>query len=400
MIPYLPPLKAVGGARTGVAPVNLLDVQDVNGNIYYWADRPIYAPNAIDGGITPYALLVPPVLPVPSGQNVAWSIPTSVAVSQGSPVGSGVEASASATLTEGVLLGFFGNPLGTGAGIVWSGFAMPTLPPGAVIDAIYVTAVMKRGAGDSAITGPFSAFPAPGDEGQFSGLIGPATEATVLAATISVGMYATVGGPAPDELDITDPAIAIYYHVPGQSGASGGYFSPGVAPYGSGPYQPWLLSVPKLTFHRSSQTDVGNFILQNLSGDSISRDFEKIMRRSALEGAYFVYRCWQPDAQASWIEAQGTLTVDDVGVDTVTLKGAPAINPAQDDTPAEEYSETCQWRWSSPQCGATGATECQYSYQTCQVIERIFVVLNDFEKNYGETTANTPLQVINRRRKF
>ena len=39
MIPYPPSLKAIGGARTGIAPVNLLDVQDVNGNCYFWSDR-------------------------------------------------------------------------------------------------------------------------------------------------------------------------------------------------------------------------------------------------------------------------------------------------------------------------------------------------------------------------
>jgi len=74
----------------------------------------------------------------------------------------------------------------------------------------------------------------------------------------------------------------------------------GVSPrggYGAGPYIPWLMSVPQFSFHRSLQTDIGAFVLQNLSGDTLSRDFEKIARRSALEGAFFIYRLWQADAR-------------------------------------------------------------------------------------------------------
>jgi hypothetical protein len=139
-------------------------------------------------------------------------------------------------------------------------------------------------------------------------------------------------------------------------------------------------------------------VIQNLSGDTLSRDFEKIARRSALEGAMFVYRLWQADAQEAWLEVHGTLSVDDIGVDTVTLKGSQLINPAQDDTPLEIYSETCQLQWGGVRCGATGSTECSYSYQSCQSLARIMVVMNNFETNYGENVADTALNAINRRR--
>jgi hypothetical protein len=125
------------------------------------------------------------------------------------------------------------------------------------------------------------------------------------------------------------------------------------------------------------------------------------MRRSALEGAFFVYRCWQADAQAAWLEVHGTLTVADVGVDTVTLKGSPTVNPSQLDTPLEIYCETCQLQWGGKRCGAPngpGTTECNYSFQTCQVVERIMIAANTFEKNYGESMATLAQNVINRRR--
>ncbi len=387
---YPASLKAVGGARTGVAPVNLLDVQDVNGNMYYWADRAIIAPYANGGNLLPYSLLGPPV-PTPAGQRVAWAFPTAVSTQQGS------HTTVSATLLEGKLVCTWSGITETQGSVTWSNFAMPLLPPGAVLESAYLSAWAAQGGSGASIGWPLSPYPVADTAGQFS-IETVATPAAIAAATMTCWLYGSVPiGQILETLIINGPAIAIYYSVPAV--VTGGYDTSD-APVGLGPYDPWILSAPQLTFHRSLQTDVGNFVLQNLSGDTLSRDFEKIMRRSALEGAFYVYRLWQPGAEAAWIEVHGTLTVDDVGVDTVSLKGLQSINPAQDDTPLEVSCETCQLTWGLARCGATGATECQYSYQTCQVIERIMVVLNDFEKNYGETTANTAMDVINRRRKF
>lgn len=176
--------------------------------------------------------------------------------------------------------------------------------------------------------------------------------------------------------------------------------APSIVTGASASYLPWLLSVPSFSFHRSLQTDVGSFVVQNLSGDTLSRDFEKYARAEAFEGAFFVYRLWQPDAEAAWLEVHGSLTLEEGATDAAQLKGMQLLNPAQDDTPLEIYCETCQLNWAGKRCGSTQPTECLYSYQSCQVVERIMVAINDYEKNYGETTANTAMKVINRRRKI
>jgi hypothetical protein len=166
-------------------------------------------------------------------------------------------------------------------------------------------------------------------------------------------------------------------------------------------YLPWLLSVPSITLHRSLATDSAVFVLQNISGNTLARDVEIQLRASALQGAFFIYRCWEGAAEAPWLEMHGTLTLDPgAGVDTAQITGAQLLNPAQDDTPLEIYCETCQLQWAGPRCGSTQSTECLYSFQSCQVIERPMIIMNDFEVNYGETTANTPLTVINRSRRF
>ena len=165
-------------------------------------------------------------------------------------------------------------------------------------------------------------------------------------------------------------------------------------------YLPWLLSVPEIKLYRSLQTDTGAFVVQNISGDSLARDIEKLVRASTLEGAIFVYRMWQPDAEGAWIEVHGNLTVDEIEDTEASLNGSQLLDVSQSDTPLEVFSETCQLDWASKRCGATGTTECLYSFQTCQVVERIMVIMNNYEKNYGQADANVATTTFNRRRQI
>jgi hypothetical protein len=165
-------------------------------------------------------------------------------------------------------------------------------------------------------------------------------------------------------------------------------------------YLPWLLSAGPFASHRSMASDSGSFKVQNVSGTTLSRDLAAKLTASAIEGAMFIYRCWQADAQAAWILRMGTLTFSGGTPDTATFKTKPLSSPAQKDAPVEQYSETCQLQWGGPRCGSTQSTECNYSFQSCQVPERPMLILNHYEKNYGETVANTPLVTINRSRRF
>ncbi len=105
----------------------------------------------------------------------------------------------------------------------------------------------------------------------------------------------------------------------------------------------------------------------------------------------------QLGGEFAWLEVHGTLTVKGIPSRIAEL-GATQLFSGSDDTPAGTYSESCQLVWAEKRCGATGPTECRYSYRTCQVIEHYVGILNNFEKNYSETIAAVPTQVINRRR--
>jgi hypothetical protein len=374
VISYPASLKAIGGARTGIAPANLLDVLDVNGNLHYWSDRVIVAPNVITG--------------VPTDTNVEASGPGAILIVPDGPAACTINWS---DWTEGT-----GFPNGT-TEIVFDGNG------GATIQLTYSPST-NNSHNDYGVGGVHLV-------GAALGVTGPVAipnlpdAGSVLTVQIFTTAWSYFGGSFPAAIYVIGPASAnpddtVHASVTWLYNTYAG--APEWEQPASSPttYTPWLLSVSQFSFHRSLQTDIGSFVVQNLSGDTLSRDVEKIIRASALEGAFFVYRLWQPDAQASWLEVHGTLTVDEIGVDTVQLKGSQLLNPSQDDTPLEIYCETCQLQWGGRRCGSTQATECSYSFQTCQVLERIMVTMNDYEKNYGEATANTASNVINRRRKI
>jgi len=161
-------------------------------------------------------------------------------------------------------------------------------------------------------------------------------------------------------------------------------------------YTAWLLSSGNFKYSRSLVTDTGTLTLQNLSGDVLQRDFARIARRSVLEGSLYVFRYYQVDMQWAWLEQHGTLTVGDTG-DTVTLN-LQQLMPGSDDTPDQTISETCQLVWGEKRCGATGATECLYTYASCQCPARFTGIQTAFEVNNPAAAAALPTTVFNRAR--
>jgi hypothetical protein len=161
-------------------------------------------------------------------------------------------------------------------------------------------------------------------------------------------------------------------------------------------YQPWLMSAGTLKFYRSMQTDTGNASLQNISGDVLFRDFERIASKYVLEGSLYVLRYYSVDMQWAWIEQHGTLSCGEAGA-TVPLS-LVQLFAGQDDTPEQQVSETCQLNWAEKRCGATGDTEYLYTFQSCQVVERFTGIQTAFEINNPEAAAALALVTINRTR--
>lgn len=199
-------------------------------------------------------------------------------------------------------------------------------------------------------------------------------------------------------LDVEDPNGNCYYWASRSITAPSAIVAEGGS--ASNAYLPWILAAPQFTFNRSMKTDIGSVQMQNLSGDTLQSDFEKIVRKSALEGSLCVYREWNAGAAAAELEFHATLSVDDTNPSKVSLTLKQLSDPSQDTAPPYQLCEICQWRWSSVQCGSTQPTPCMQTFPTCQVVERVFVIVNNYEKNYGEAWANTATGVVNRIRQF
>ena len=113
-------------------------------------------------------------------------------------------------------------------------------------------------------------------------------------------------------------------------------------------YLPWINSMGEIRLYRSLRASTCGFVIQNVSGDSMQRDFERIARKSALEGAFFVLRIWQPGAAASYLRMDGTLTVTGVDEETgVSIKGQSLPLDVEADALTMSYSENCQLEWAA-----------------------------------------------------
>jgi hypothetical protein len=199
-------------------------------------------------------------------------------------------------------------------------------------------------------------------------------------------------------LDVQTPSGDIYYwsdrrlkNMPAAITADG---NPAMVDYTA-----WLLGSGSFSFNRSLNTDTGSLTLQNLSGDVLQSDFERIVRRGTLEGSLYVFRYYQVDMQWAWLEQHGTLTVGDTSRSTVQL-GLVQLLSGSDDTPEQTVSETCQLVWGEKRCGATGDTECLYTYASCQVPEHFTGIQTAFETNNPESYANLPTQTFNRKKNW
>jgi phage-related protein len=161
-------------------------------------------------------------------------------------------------------------------------------------------------------------------------------------------------------------------------------------------YFPWLLSASGFQESRAMQSTTATIEIQNVSGNTIQRDLAGLLTARTFEGALFAFREWNLVAQSAEYEQHGRLTVTG-GTEMQCPFGAnPLFNPNDYDGNPYDYSETCQWRFGSPQCGATQAngdpnyaSACDNTYQTC---------LSHFPNRFGgvlNTVVFPPAAVAN-----
>lgn len=162
-------------------------------------------------------------------------------------------------------------------------------------------------------------------------------------------------------------------------------------------YLPWLLSAGPFHLSRSTQTDIGNFIVQNVSGDTLFRDMSRLVTAQAFEGALFAYREWNMEAATAEFEFHGNLTI--VAITELEAEfSATQIFDTSNDQALEIYSETCAWRYASAACGDTTNNPCLHSWPTCRIKERFHAVLNIMPNAMIPSDATISTRMVVRQR--
>lgn len=120
---------------------------------------------------------------------------------------------------------------------------------------------------------------------------------------------------------------------------------------GNQTYKPWIKTPPTIRVTRSLRADGGSFSIQNLSGNSIEREVEKLIKAKEFEGAYIVYRPFLLSTSSSLWEFHGTITEQTAGRTEILFRILQLFNPNAIPAKENDQGRHCHWRFGSGQCG-------------------------------------------------
>ncbi len=169
-------------------------------------------------------------------------------------------------------------------------------------------------------------------------------------------------------------------------------------------YFPWLLSASGFQQSRSMQSSQATISVQNISGNTLQRDLAGLLTARTFEGAIFAFREWNLLAQCAEFEQHGRLTVVSTSEGQCQFGANPLLNPNDYDGNPYSYSETCQWRFGSPQCGSTPGNDaafgapCSNTYVTCHQRNLFGGVLNTVVFPQTPSVANISANQVQYRR--
>ena len=135
-------------------------------------------------------------------------------------------------------------------------------------------------------------------------------------------------------------------------------------------YLDWMTGVPKFRRYRSTQTDTASFSIQNLSGNTVTRDAATLFHANELIGALVYYRLWRAAAETSLFDFLGN--VDDCEINegefTLSCEGFGSWSAVR--APAFQIDVSCPLTFGSMACGSLAATPCNNTYGSCTSRQR------------------------------
>ncbi len=168
-------------------------------------------------------------------------------------------------------------------------------------------------------------------------------------------------------------------------------------------YRPWLIGETRFTIYRSTTTYTAEFELQNLSGDTVSRDVSKFISANELTGALVWMRIWRADSQIAIFQFVGKLLDPEVSEHSVMCQAEGFGNWSAIKAPPYQIGVSCPLYFGSIECGSTAATPCQQSYGTCTSIERFKGSIDQYSLNgpsLVQVSQPAPAVTYNAGRKF
>jgi hypothetical protein len=151
---------------------------------------------------------------------------------------------------------------------------------------------------------------------------------------------------------------------------------PGTYPVkiGSGPtavYSPWVISAGPFNLSKKLQTDAGDLVLQNLSGNTIDRDVAAAMLAHEFEGALCIIRFWHELLAVATREFHGTLGDQHDAGDSASFRFQQLFETQMREMPDDPFASQCIWQFKEGRCGSTGvATSCPKDFASCADVSR------------------------------
>lgn len=135
-------------------------------------------------------------------------------------------------------------------------------------------------------------------------------------------------------------------------------------------YNGWVESGAPFVLTRDLSTNAGDFTVQNMSGNTISRDVAMALLNHEFEGALCIIRLWLPLFNASLDSFHGYLSEQEPKEDQCVFRHLQLFDTSTYDVADDLISELCMWRYKSAQCGSTGsATVCDKLFTTCSAAD-------------------------------
>lgn len=143
----------------------------------------------------------------------------------------------------------------------------------------------------------------------------------------------------------------------------------------------WVTGVPKFHLFRSTQTDTASFSIQNLSGNTVTRDAATLFDANELIGGLLYFRLWRAAAEASLFDFMGNIEsceIDETEF-TVGCEGFGSWSSVR--APFFQIGVSCPLTFGSAACGSLAGTPCSNTFGSCTSLQRFAGVVTEWTTN-------------------